>query len=104
MTTPVDSANDVPEIHRGPCIAELSGPGYSPSKIYGPFVSLQACIEWITEQRKNGLRASLSISPLRTPHLERDYDDWWMSDQHRSPDRLEADFPKEAWFEPKPLA
>ena len=96
----IDSADEVPRIHRGPCIAELHGPGNSPTKIYGPFVSLEECIKWITKQRDNGFRSTFSISPLRTPDLERNYDDWWMSDNIRKPARLEEEFPAEPWFEP----
>jgi len=30
--------------------------------------------------------------PLRTPNLDRSYDDWWTPDQFRSDDRILEDF------------
>jgi len=62
------------------------------NRYYGPFRNGVEAQAWCQEQEKAGGPERYGMLPLRTPNLDRSYDDWWTPDQFRSDDRILEDF------------
>ena len=62
------------------------------NRYYGPFGNGMEAQAWCAEQTRAGGPTQFGLLPLRTPSIERSYDDWWTPDQFRSNDRIEQDF------------
>ena len=84
--------------YKGPCIVEVRGPDYAPSKYYGPFPSIRESKTWMNIQYEQGFTGTFSICPIYTPYRTRSYEDWWMSDHLRNAQSHLLDVPSKPWF------
>ena len=82
----------------GPCVVILHGP--SMEKHYGPFESGKQAIEWMNHQVIVGNVRNFSVDRLRTPYVERAYDDWWAGDWHQI-NIVDQEYPKDSWIKTK---